>query len=150
MKEFKVIQKMNNLLFKEDVTHFVKIYEKDPDSILRNACAYFTEEVRSLYYPSKSYCVAIIYAHLISFYFKESFWELLADKNLLNGNDDCFVPYYENPVLYDKILKSIGFDEKYRLNLSLPQVLATFTYFTDEFNVRPDDYLTSLYPSEDH
>ena len=136
---------MNNLLFKEERKSEEKLIETDTASTITNAEAYFTRELKTLNYPSKSYCVAIIYAHLIAFYFHESFWELLADEDLLNGNDDYFVPYNQNKEIYDEILVAIKFNElDFRLNLRLSQVEATFRYFTEEFSVDPGKYITSL------
>lgn len=144
MKEYKVIQRMNNLMKSEPV-HFNKIVVEDQASILPRAQEYFETGVDHLFYPSKSYCVAIIYSHLINFYFHESFLECLGDKDLLCGNDDYFVPYAEDKILYDLILKKINYsDQNFRLNLEISQVRATFNYFVEEFDVAPEKYLTYL------
>lgn len=145
MKDYKVIQKMNNLLKKERI-HGEKIHLNfNEGSIFNYAVKYFSEECPELIYPAKSYCVAIIYSHLLSFYFNEDFYYLLNDEDLLCGNDPYFAPYKNEQVLYDKIISKLKISEKgFYLNLNLSQVKATFDYFVEEFDVNPKTYLQSL------
>jgi hypothetical protein len=81
-------------------------------NIIENAIKYFYDKNMGFIYPSKSYVVAICYAHWLSKDFKEDFIELLNDKNLLYCNDPYFKTYDEDTYTYDEILKKITpFDE---------------------------------------
>lgn len=144
MKDYKVIQKMNNLLKKESKVMHTTIVQHDEAAIIEYAVSYFSEECKELSYPAKSYCVAIIYSHLLNFYFGEDFYEVLNDPDLLNSNDDFFRPYGDVKSLYDHILKHIQFSESFTLNLNLTQVRSTYEYFLEEFSVEGDKYMRQI------
>ena len=65
-------------------------------------------------YPAKSYAVAICYANWLSQDFKEPFFDLLDDKDLLYGNDPYFKRYSEDPKqTYIDILNKINLDDEF-------------------------------------
>ncbi|WP_312339119.1 hypothetical protein [Anaerospora hongkongensis] len=86
----------------------------------------FFKTESQLVYPAKSYFVAIVYAHYLQKYFKEDFFKVLDDANLLS-DDMYFVPYSINPAVYDKILEEIGDIEQYE------SIKKTLQYFKQEF-----------------
>lgn len=131
---------MNNLLTQEPKKNSSIITEFEPESMLKYVEQYFNSDCEILSYPAKSYCVAIIYAHLISYYFYEDFYEVLSDPELLCLNDDYFVPYLKNKIFYDSALIKLNFSEGFNLNLNLPQIRSTFDYFVEEFSVQGSDY----------
>ena len=108
--------------------NYIHICECD---ILKLSIAYFKEEQEKLYFPAKAYCVAIIYAYLISKYFNENFYEVLNDSTLLFENQMGFVPYSKNKEIYDSILENISLEEIETSPLS--QVKTTVYYFFQEF-----------------
>jgi hypothetical protein len=143
LKEYKVIQNITNRLYQEEHPLLSIILEDSDVKIIQRSCEYFSSECERLYYPAKSFCVAIIYAHLIHFYFNELFYECLNDPELLFGNDKYFKTYEENTELYNSILKAINYSPEFKLNLSLPQLKTTFNYFVQEFQVNPDLYIAA-------
>lgn len=142
LKDYKVIQKMNNLLKKEVRLPHETMIDHDETHIIEYATHYFSRECDYLSYPAKSYCVAIIYAHLLNFYFGEDFYHVLNDPDLLNSNDYYFKPFAERKDLYDKVLNGIQFNAgAFRLNLELSQIRSTYEYFLEEFSIENDRYM---------
>lgn len=59
-------------------------------------------------YPGKSYIVGIIYATMLNKVYGVDVREALNDPELLYGQDPYFVPYSNDPVVYDDILKRLS------------------------------------------
>lgn len=132
---------MNNLLSKEQKKSSTVITDFDRNNMMDYASQYFSKECTLLSYPAKSYCVAVIYAHLLNFYFNEDFFEVLNDPELLCLNDDYFVPYLQEQEFYDLLLGKIGMlDPSFKLNLHLSQIHSTFHHFLEEFSVKNTNY----------
>jgi len=112
IKEWKVRQALYHKLNNDYTDDLKKIKIEFSKNIIENAIQYFYDKNMGFIYPSKSYVVAICYAHWLSKDFGEDFIELLNDKNLLYGNDPYFKTYDEDTYTYDEILKKITpFDE---------------------------------------
>ena len=107
IKEWKTRQALYHKLNNEHIDDLNKIKVEFSKDIIENAVKYFYDKDMGFVYPSKSYVVAICYAHWLSKDFKEDFIELLNDKNLLYGNDPYFKTYDEDTYTYDEILKKI-------------------------------------------
>lgn len=79
----------------------------DETNIVKDALRYFNEKDVGWLYPAKSYVVAICYAYWLSRDFKEDFYQLLDDEDLLFGNDPYFKRYRDNPDVYKEIIKKV-------------------------------------------
>ena len=86
----------------------------------------FFKTESQLIYPAKSYFVAIVYAYYIAKYFKEDFYSVLNNEDLL-PDDMYFVPYKVTAAIYDKILYGIGDIKQYE------SIKKTLQYFKQEF-----------------
>ena len=87
-----------------------------------------------LYYPAKSYCVALIYSILLSTYFGGTPIQYLKDPALLYGNDSQFKPYQpDTSEIYDTMLATLTSDSIE--TSTLLQVRVTVQCFKEEFNV---------------
>ena len=107
MKDWKIKQELYHRLnreHKDDLKDVVII--KSPD-VIYNAIKYFNEQDLGWVYPAKSYAVAICYAWWLSHDFKEDFYDLLNDKDLLYGNDPYFKQYSADRDTYDAILNVV-------------------------------------------
>lgn len=137
MKDYKAYQYIYNRTHEhEDFIEEDYVYADTDQEILKYGVAYFYEDLSRLYYPAKSYSVAIIYSYLISKNFHENFYEVLNDEDLFCGNDRFFTPYQERKPLYDYIIKSIAlFDEDFVLNMNLEQISKTVGFFEKEFGI---------------
>lgn len=112
MKEWKIKQKIYHKLnkkFDDDIKNFnIEINQE----VVKYALQYFQTKEIGWIYPSKSYVVAICYAKWLSEDFRENFYELLNDEELLAGNDPYFVTYKNSKEIYDEIINNIeNFDE---------------------------------------
>lgn len=118
----------------DDLTEDLNItYLESEEDIIEKAVDYFYEDSNILYYPSKSYCVAILYAKLLEMYFNENFMNCLDDKDLLYNNDRFFVPYSSSPKIYDELLSNIP---KNFVQSDTEGVKKTIEYFCEEFNIK--------------
>jgi hypothetical protein len=107
VKEWKIRQALYHKLNNDYADDLNKIKIQFSKDIIENAIQYFFNKDMGFIYPSKSYVVAICYAHWLSKDFGEDFIELLNDKDLLYGNDPYFKIYNEDTYTYDEILKKI-------------------------------------------
>lgn len=111
MKEWKVRQEVYrrlNDITTDDLNKVDILWQ--PDTIVEDALRHWEEEVENWIYPGKSYFVAICYAHWISEDFKEDFYEVLNDPDLL-PDDPYFVPYSQAKDIYDEILGEVFYIE---------------------------------------
>jgi hypothetical protein len=112
----------------------LKVIERwDPSEIVEDAINYAIVHTDEMYYPGKSYMIAVQYASWIQDHFGGELLELLDDPELL-PDDPYFVRYSESKDIYDRIL---DFTDKYGQNISvkddLPYLQKTYEYFLEEF-----------------
>jgi len=137
MKEYKLRQQLFYKLFGSQdlgdrLEKEVIVEEFEESLIIKRAEEYFTVQTSTLYYPGKSYAVALIYALLLEKEFGEDIYVSLDDEDLL-WDDPYFKPYSVAKNIYDALLKKIPRDfyhkkESYTENLSM-----TIDYFYQEF-----------------
>jgi hypothetical protein len=104
-------------------------------NIIQDAINYITIHRDDLYYPGKSFAVAIMYASWIEDEFAgEDLYTLLDDPDLLPG-DDYFVPYSQAKDIYDSIIEFIDNNMNCDIpnDVQLPYVEMTKHYFEKEF-----------------
>ena len=111
MKEWKVRQEIYRRLNDptDDNLNGVEINWR-PETVVEDALRHWEEDIDEWIYPAKSYFVAILYAHWIVEDFREDFYEVLDDPDLL-PDDPYFVPYSSDKEIYDEILSQIEYIE---------------------------------------
>ncbi len=136
MKEHKLKQLLFNRVgtYDDNLNQLNYTVVTDSKEIIDHAVDYFIVPCPELIYPSKSYAVAILYAHLLEIKFQDSFYESLNDPELFCGNDKFFVCYRDDQKIYDEILNRIGYGSNFILKLDLPQIAKTVKYFEQEFS----------------
>ena len=137
MKNWHVRHKIFHMVFKDidmgdDLSKETIIEEYDKEAIIKRALQYPVTQTKELYYPGKSYAVAVIFAHLLKEHFNEEFYESLSDPQLLYGNDPYFVPYAEDKNTYDAIIGEFPWDVFLSENGS-ENFYKTCEYFMKEF-----------------
>ena len=116
---------------------------KEKDFIVKDAVNYMTLHQKDLFYPGKSYAVAIMYASWIEDFFKVPLLDSLDDPELL-FDDEYFVPYNKDKNTYDRIFEIVdGLNDIVDTN-KLPYVKNTREYFMQEFML--DDFGKSVLP----
>jgi hypothetical protein len=139
MKEWRVRHEIFHRLFKnidlgDDLSNYNIIFENDPEVIIKRALEYpFSKDKLNLYYPGKSYAVAITFAKLLEKEFNENFYEVLNDDNLLYENDPYFKPYLKDKKVYDSIIKFFPFNLIFEKNIESDNFKKTIEYFYKEF-----------------
>jgi hypothetical protein len=106
-QEWKIRQALYHKLNKNHKDDLKNFDIQISDNIVENAIKYFQLSNMPFIYPSKSYVVAICYAHWLSKDFNENFYDLLNDESLLYNNDPYFKPYIKDKLTYDCILKEV-------------------------------------------
>jgi hypothetical protein len=117
----------------DDLSKEIIIEEFSEELIIKRALQYPKEQTKELYYPGKSYCVAIIYAKLLEVHFQEDFLTSLDDSLLLYENDPYFTPYSKDKKTYDSILEKFDwslFENKDKATINFRK---TCEYFAKEF-----------------
>ena len=139
MKDWHIRHKIFHQIFKDmdlgdDLSKETIIKEYEKDKIIQRALEYPVIQTKELYYPGKSYAVAIIFAKLLEHHFSEDFFECLNDPKLLYENDPYFIPYHEDKNTYDQIINNFPFElilsSKKQCSENLEK---TLTYFLKEF-----------------
>lgn len=130
-KLWKVNQQIYHALtasFSDDAAQFKTVHS---DQVVEDALWYFGDPDPDLaIYPAKSYVVALVFARLLVIHFYEDFYEVLDDPELLYNSDPYFVPYEDNPEVYDAIIERLGGPEE--IPLKGPLIDHTVRYFRDE------------------
>lgn len=109
MKEWQIRNQTFKMLFSETdlgdrLENEIVVEEFSREQIIQKAIDYPTSTAVELYYPAKSYAVAIIFALLLKKEFGEDVYFSLSDADLLNGDDPYFKTYPEAKEIYDEIL----------------------------------------------
>lgn len=149
MKDWHVRHKIFHQIFKDmdlgdDLSKETIIEEFDQEKIVQRALEYPVKQTTALYYPGKSYAVAITFAKLLEIYFEEDFYISLNDEKLLYENDPFFTPYSQDKETYDLILDNFPLDlintndEKCSENFRKTQ-----EYFLKEFLLHEDTKMYS-------
>jgi hypothetical protein len=114
------------------------------NDIVREGLFYAYKNRKELYYPSKSYVVATIYAILLAKYFyhgnRKKTFELMKDPDLLAGNDPYFAPLNEeNKDIYQAFHNSF-FESlnQNKLDEFSDNFKRTIDYFYKEFLLAED------------
>lgn len=109
------------------------IEETEPQQVIQRALQYPHIQSEILYYPGKSFAVAIVYAVLLSHYFGGEIKDYLNDPELLYNNDPYFQVYENTKEIYDQILSEFPVDFTRNLNTYTPDFQRTVDYFMKEF-----------------
>ena len=139
MKEWHIRHKIFHNIFQnqdigDDLSKETIIEEWSKDCIIKRALEYPITQTSELYYPGKSYAVAITFAFLIEKYFNSPFLENLDDEKLLFENDPYFVRYSEDQETYNTIIKKFPFEKiQSKTNPGVENFQKTQTYFLKEF-----------------
>lgn len=138
MKDWHIRHKIFHQVFQDmdlgdDLSKEKIILEEDDESIVRRALEYPVNQTRELYYPGKSYCVAIIYAKLLEKNFGEDFYTCLDDDLLLYENDPYFCKYSSKKEVYDQIIKDFNWDLIDSPEKATDNFQRTTQYFYKEF-----------------
>lgn len=113
--------------------------DKDPSPFVDNAdddmiviaVTYFFKTESKCIQPFKAYFSAIVYARCMEHYFGVNFYEALSDRELM-FDDMYFIPYNENPNVYERILDNVGDIWQY------DSIDASVDYFKKEFLIEDD------------
>ncbi len=132
---WKIRSKIYHTVFKEYSDNLAKeriIEEFDKESIIKRAVNYCKIQTNELYYPGKSYAVAIVFAYLLEREFGETFLTVLDDPNLLYENDPYFKRYSEDKETYDLIIDQFPFYIFEKQDEGSVNFWKTFDYFYEE------------------
>ena len=109
------------------------IEEWDPKVIIKRAKDYYKKQTKELYYPAKSYAIAVTYAFLLQKHFGGWVQDYLKDPELLGGNDPYFVPFSkENFNIYNPIILTY-FEALKDTDKHCENFKKTLDYFYKEF-----------------
>jgi len=135
-----IIQKPN------DSDKEIIIKDSGQEELTQEVLNYFLEDTNQLIYPSKSYAVAIIYAHLLYKYFNVDIYESLKDKDLFQGTDKFFSPYnLQTSHIYDKVTHTLNKENLLDFEKSTVfQVRSSVVFFVKEFFIDSPD-MSSIY-----
>ena len=135
MKEWKLRSKIYHTLFTkydDDLSKEVIVHQYDKQEIIDKAILYPTVQTKELYYPAKSYAVAITWALLLEKEFGEDIYESLNDKDLLYENDPYFVTYDNDSETYDSIIEKFPMEVVYDITSGCKNFINTKNYFYKE------------------
>ena len=115
----------------DDNQKSLNVIDADDDMTVTAVIHYFKTKSEVIQ-PFKAYFSAIVYAACMEKYFGVSFYEALSDRELM-FDTSTFVPYNENPRVYERILDAIGDIWQYE------SIQSTVDYFKQEFLVESDE-----------
>ena len=120
----------------------IEIIERfDDEDIMEDAILYLTTHREALYYPGKSFAIAVIYANKINEHFGDDVRETLKDPDLL-FDDPYFEPYNENTEdIYEEILGKLGDGVGFEVDENLPYLQRTLDYCEQELMLNEDTKL---------
>ena len=102
------------------------------EHIIEDAINYITVHRDAMFYPGKTYAIAIMYASWIEDEFGGEFYDILDDSELLFDDED-FVPYSKDKETYDKIIRYVDWLNDNAKYENLPYLKQTRQYFEQEF-----------------
>lgn len=141
MVDWKVRSKIYHMMTPEPGDDLAKeeiIEEFDPEVIAVRAQRYWRTQTKELYYPAKSYAVAVTYALMLSEIFGGNIISYLKDPELLAGNDPYFEPYNDNNYrIYHEVIPDYVFAMKHP-ELHSDNFKRTLDYFNKEFLLAED------------
>ena len=105
---YKDYQRLYNEVVTEHPDDFANMEIVESEELVNNALHYFREATFPLFYPAKSYSVAIIYAFKLFELYGINVYDSLRDEDLFLGQDHYFVPYGDDPDTYDAILLGLN------------------------------------------
>lgn len=105
---YKQYQQLYNELVTEHPDDFANMQIVEEEELVENALKYFKAAEFPLIYPAKSYAVGIIYAHTLHGLYGLPVRDILDDPDLFLGQDEFFVPYSQNPAVYDAIMARLA------------------------------------------
>jgi len=106
---YKAYQRLYNELVKDHPDDFANMEIVESEELVENALHYFREATFPLYYPAKSYSVAIIYAYKLNELYGIDIYDTLCDTDLFLGQDPYFKTYGMDSDTYDAIIKRLQF-----------------------------------------
>lgn len=156
VEEWQVRQKIYHQVLKDtdmgdDLSKETIIIENEPEMIIKRALEYPHIQTKELYYPGKSYAIAILFATLLSTYFGKDIYHYLKNPNLLYENDPYFQTYDNCQHIYDGILSNIDLKLLVDSIEKNPEVFSenyqkSIDYFYKEFLLHDDTkYLAPNY-----
>lgn len=104
---YKDYQRLYNELMVNHPDDMSKMVIRHDDEIVENALHYFKEATFPLIYPAKSYAVAVIYATVLNDIYGVDKREILDDPDLFLGQDPYFVPYSQDQMTYEEIMRRL-------------------------------------------
>lgn len=150
MKEWKLRQHIFHQFHQgqtlgDELEKEIIVEEWEPATVIKRALDYPKIQTKELYYPGKSYAVAVTFALLLKKHFGTDLYEALNDDKLLYGNDPYYRPYFESPEIYDAIISNFPVEA-----IELPKGCSdnfkkTCEYFEREFLLHDDT--AALLPS---
>lgn len=113
-------------------------------TIVEDATRYLTVHREEMFYPGKSYAIALCYAHWLSQLGAGGMLGILSDPSLLNGDDPYFVPLGDAHIddIYIKIIESTELPDLFDDLSHLPYLEMTRNYFMDEFLLGTDSLVS--------
>jgi hypothetical protein len=114
------------------------VEEWDDELIIIKAKKYWEKQTKELYYPAKSYAIAVTYAFLLQQNFGGWVLDYLKDPELLGGNDPYFKPFSEeNYKIYNEIIPTYFMALK-STDRQSENFKKTLDYFYKEFLLAED------------
>lgn len=138
MKDWKLRQDLFHKLHSsdeigDDLKKEIIIEQWDKDQIIAKAIDYLHHDTKELYYPAKSYIIALTYALLLEKEFSEPLLEGLSDEMLLFDNDPYFKPYPQAKEIYDELISLYPREALEKPELYSKNFQRTHEYFYLEF-----------------
>ena len=132
-------QFFNNSDIGDDLNSEIIIEEYEDNIIIQRALEYPHKQTKELYYPGKSYAIAVTFAKLLEHHFGEDFYTSLNDELLLYGNDPYYKTYSESKHIYDQIIKDFPFEILFsEYQECSANYKKTQEYFLKEFLIHDD------------
>jgi len=149
MKEWKIRQKIYHTMhqfeeFSDDLSKMKILENYDEFFIVEKALEYPFIQSEFLYYPAKSYAVAITYAYLIEKEFSDKMLECLDDPELLFNNDPYFKKYSDDKKIYDEIISKFPFEILEKMEKCSEDYKKTIEYFYKEFLLHEDTKIYAI------
>jgi hypothetical protein len=141
MVEWKIRSKIYHAMTPDtgdSLANEIVIEEWDQETIINRAREYWQNQTKELYYPAKSYAIAVTYAILLGLFFGGDCIAYLKDSDLLANNDPYFEPYSEkNKIIYEELIETYSHALKKQAYWS-ENYKKTIDYFYKEFLIHEE------------